>query len=330
MRSSKLATMGIFALLIAAGCTGPGKATKAAAPASAPAVSANILKGKVVETMDGGGYTYIQLDNDGKKTWAAVPAMTVKVGDEVQLLGGAEMNNFPSKALDRTFDKIIFSGGVYEPTAAAATAKTEKLVMAEKTIMAGKVAETMNAGTYTYLRIEKDGKNSWAAVPAVKVAVGDEVELKPGTEMGQFSSPSLNRTFENIYFSSGLAKGGAEPVAAAPAAAPAAAAGEEKAPAQALPAGHPKLDAAAPAAAAPAAPAPAAITGKVTETMDSGGYSYICVEKDGKKTWAAIPATKVSVGQQVSVAPGITMPNFTSKSLNRTFDKIIFSSGLAE
>jgi hypothetical protein len=71
----------------------------------------------------------------------------------------------------------------------------------------------------------------------------------------------------------------------------------------------------------------ATLSGKVVETMDSGGYTYVCLEKKGKKTWAAVPKMKVSVGQQISLMPGAEMVNFTSKSLNRTFESIIFSGG---
>ena len=70
------------------------------------------------------------------------------------------------------------------------------------------------------------------------------------------------------------------------------------------------------------------ITGKVAETMNSGGYTYINIEKDNKKTWVAIPQTEVKVGQDISVIPGMTMPNFESKTLNRTFESVIFSPGL--
>ncbi len=71
------------------------------------------------------------------------------------------------------------------------------------------------------------------------------------------------------------------------------------------------------------------IAGKVTETMDSGGYTYVAVEKDGRQTWIAVPLVKVTVGQEVSFIPGIVMHNFTSKTLGRTFETIIFSGGLA-
>jgi hypothetical protein len=69
------------------------------------------------------------------------------------------------------------------------------------------------------------------------------------------------------------------------------------------------------------------LSGKVVETMNAGGYTYVSLEKDGKKTWAAIPEMKISVGQQLSLQPGIEMVNFSSKSLGRTFDSISFSGG---
>ena len=70
-----------------------------------------------------------------------------------------------------------------------------------------------------------------------------------------------------------------------------------------------------------------AISGIIAETMNSGGYTYLCIEKDGKKTWAAIPETKVTVGENISLPPGYEMANFTSKTLNRTFEKVIFTTG---
>ena len=70
-------------------------------------------------------------------------------------------------------------------------------------------------------------------------------------------------------------------------------------------------------------------SGKVVETMDAGGYTYVCLEKNGKKTWVAVSQmkTKVAVGSKMAFQPGQEMQNFTSKSLGRTFDSIIFSGG---
>ncbi len=80
---------------------------------------------------------------------------------------------------------------------------------------------------------------------------------------------------------------------------------------------------------ADASAAPAALSGKVVETMNAGGYTYVCLEKKGKKTWVAVPEMRVSVGQEAAFQPGAEMINFKSKSLNRTFDRIIFSGGPA-
>lgn len=69
------------------------------------------------------------------------------------------------------------------------------------------------------------------------------------------------------------------------------------------------------------------LSGKVVETMDSGGYTYVCLEKSDKKIWLAVPKMKVVVGQNMSFKPGIEMVNFESKTLKRKFDKIYFSGG---
>lgn len=69
------------------------------------------LSGKIVETMDSGGYTYVLLDNEGKQTWVAMPQTKVVKGTKMSFLRGTEMTNFRSKTLNRTFEKIIFSGG---------------------------------------------------------------------------------------------------------------------------------------------------------------------------------------------------------------------------
>ena len=47
-----------------------------------------------------------------------------------------------------------------------------------------------------------------------------------------------------------------------------------------------------------------ALSGKVVQTMDSGGYTYAQIENKGVKTWIAVPQTKVVKGQNISFAPG--------------------------
>ncbi len=89
---------------------------------------------------------------------------------------------------------------------------------------------------------------------------------------------------------------------------------------------------AAPAATAEATPAsapaqasnPNVWKGEVLETMNSGGYSYIYLDTGSEKIWAAGPETQVSVGQTITMDKGMAMPQFHSKTLDRTFDVIYF------
>lgn len=72
------------------------------------------VKGKVVETMDAGPYTYIQLDiGSDMRLWAAIPKKDLEIGEEITLHGGdMVVENFNSSTLNRTFDIIIFATGV--------------------------------------------------------------------------------------------------------------------------------------------------------------------------------------------------------------------------
>jgi hypothetical protein len=77
-----------------------------------------------------------------------------------------------------------------------------------------------------------------------------------------------------------------------------------------------------------AAPAAAPVTGKVVETMDAAGYTYLKVATDAGEKWVAVNQTPVKVGEEVSYMEGMVMQNFFSKTLDRTFPEITFSSGL--
>ena len=71
------------------------------------------------------------------------------------------------------------------------------------------------------------------------------------------------------------------------------------------------------------------IEGTVIETMNAGGYTYVCIENNGQTSWAATRGT-VAVGEEVAIASGSVMTNFTSESLGRTFDTIIFTNRIVK
>lgn len=90
------------------GTPGTQPPTPTTAPASTPWV-----RGKVLETMDVGSYTYVHIDTGSEKKWAAGPKTAVKVGDPIAYPGGAtEMKNFESKSLGRKFESIAFVGAL--------------------------------------------------------------------------------------------------------------------------------------------------------------------------------------------------------------------------
>ncbi|MEW8508128.1 MAG: hypothetical protein AB2598_15635 [Candidatus Thiodiazotropha sp.] len=65
-------------------------------------------------------------------------------------------------------------------------------------------------------------------------------------------------------------------------------------------------------------------TAKVLETMTSAGYTYIRVDEEGGSFWIALPETQVGVGETISFYEQMLMEDFTSPSLKRTFDRILF------
>ncbi len=81
----------------------------------------------------------------------------------------------------------------------------------------GKVLETLEASSYTYLRMQTGEGEVWAAVPQAKVDVGTEVSILNPMTMNGFESKTLGRKFEKILFGN---LGGAEGAAPAPAAVP--------------------------------------------------------------------------------------------------------------
>lgn len=139
----KLSTSLIIAIFLL-GCQ--NESAQSSSEQAASTQSSNVIEGTVLSTMDAGGYTYVELDNQGDKTWIAGPLTMVSVGETVSAPGsGMPMKDFNSKALGRTFDEIFFVGvintsgggtgaphtGIPEPTAAAEAPAVGEISKAE-------------------------------------------------------------------------------------------------------------------------------------------------------------------------------------------------------
>ena len=64
--------------------------------------------------------------------------------------------------------------------------------------------------------------------------------------------------------------------------------------------------------------------GKVLSTLDAPGYTYMELANTEKRFWIAAPTTRVKAGDRVRFEQSLVMKNFNSKTLNRTFDQVIF------
>ena len=65
------------------------------------------------------------------------------------------------------------------------------------------------------------------------------------------------------------------------------------------------------------------VTGTVAETIESGGYVYIRLEND---VWIAANTFAASKGDKVQYSGAMEMNDFHSKSLDKTFESILFVS----
>lgn len=75
--------------------------------------------------------------------------------------------------------------------------------------ISGKVVETINAASYTYVLIDTGAKKSWVAAPQFAVKVGDTAAIADAMPMKNYQSKTLNRTFDVVYFTGNISVNGA-------------------------------------------------------------------------------------------------------------------------
>lgn len=164
------------------------------ASGQAPGVASAIASGNhgtVVSVQQAGGYTYIEVDSGGQTRWLASSPVRLAPGDEVRWGDSAVMRNFTSKSLGRTFDELLFVSGVQPAGAAPAAAQNGNV---------GKVLSLTQAAGYAYIELETAQGVRWLAASQAPVKVGDTVTWQGGSMMNNFTSSTLNRTFDQIIF----------------------------------------------------------------------------------------------------------------------------------
>lgn len=154
----------LLSVALLAACSGKKQAAAAVQPpAPAPAVkpqqAANLVSGKIIETTNAAGYTYVHFATAEGEKWAAVREAQLEKGADVTIAVDMVAENFESKTLGKKFDKIIFgtiSGGA-QPAMAS--------------MMPPRAAATETAG----IHVEKaKGGKTVAEVWAGKAALQDK------------------------------------------------------------------------------------------------------------------------------------------------------------
>jgi hypothetical protein len=73
------------------------------------------FSGRVLETTNTAGCTYVQVDVGGRKLWAATTEFPVRVGDQVVVGAGEPMTGYHSQSLNRIIKiKFAFGAAVVE------------------------------------------------------------------------------------------------------------------------------------------------------------------------------------------------------------------------
>lgn len=190
----------VIVLSLAAGCSDSAQqieepaADKTATRAtiqesrSAPATTPGKNNGVVRSTETAGAYTYIKVDIDGEEFWLATMATVVQPGQKIAWRDYAMMSNFKSKALGREFAQILFVDRVFDEQAVT------------QSLQQGIVEESMSAAGYSFIRVKQNGSSIWLAAPETTIRVGQSVRWSGGAPMRNFTSRSLNRSFDEILF----------------------------------------------------------------------------------------------------------------------------------
>jgi len=92
--------------------------------ATAPAADGT-LRGKLLERIDAGSYSYLRIATPKGETWAAVPIADVAAGTTVAIEQPIWMQDFEGKAIGRKFSRIAFgtlAGAPLAPPAASSAA----------------------------------------------------------------------------------------------------------------------------------------------------------------------------------------------------------------
>jgi len=115
MNPKRLVSFALLTALMVTGCTEDKTTTMSTETTTstmpqqnATAPDPSMVSGKIIETFNSGGFTYVQISTPNEPIWAAGPLTPIKKGDNVSFNRNMLMRNFHSKTLNRNFERIYF------------------------------------------------------------------------------------------------------------------------------------------------------------------------------------------------------------------------------
>jgi len=174
-----------------------------AADTTAPTLAAT-FSGKVLEVEDVAGYTYLRLKTKDGEMWAAVNRAPIKIGADVMIDNATVMNNFESKTLKKTFDRIVF-GSVAAPGPSVPSAPADMAAM-----HAG-MAKSVDVGNIKVARASGSDGRTVAEINAQKADLKGKTVVVRG-KVVKFTPEVLRKNWIHLRDGSGSAADGSNDI----------------------------------------------------------------------------------------------------------------------
>ena len=176
------------------------------APHGASSVLPN--KGRVLDVIQAGSYTYLEVKGDEGVKWIAVTQTDVPKDSLIEYSEGNLMKDFHSKVLNRTFPEILFAGSINVVQAGHPTIKQAAQILqipeGAELPNEGRVLTVIPSNAYSYIEVENKGKSHWLAAPNLEIEKGTLIRYGEGAPMKDFYSKKLDRVFSEVLFVNGV------------------------------------------------------------------------------------------------------------------------------
>jgi hypothetical protein len=163
-----------------------------------------MVSGKVLETMDAGGYTYVRLKTAEGEVWAAVSQATLKTGSEITIGDASWMEGFESKTLNRRFERILF-GSLIAPGGATGLPPGHPATVETAAAQSPHVGVASGAGDVGDVRVDKapgkDGRTAAEIYASKATLKGAEIAIRG--KVVKFNAEILGRNWMHLRDGSG-------------------------------------------------------------------------------------------------------------------------------